>query len=196
MTGSKLQGASSKVNRKSWISLATFHLLLATGFLLLPSCGFHLRGASSATLPPELAEMRVTMSGTGYPPLLIEVRNALLGLGTVKLTDDVAASVPVLQLYSESSASRVLAIDASGRVSAYLLEYRVDFSPDGTDGKPLLPRQAVKLQREYTFDRLNVLATEKQSEFLQTEMRRDAAQQILRRLASLNTAAPSDADQR
>ena len=164
--------------------------------LALSACGFHLRGASSATLPPELAEMRVTMSGTGYPPLLIEVRNALLGLGTVKLTDDVAANVPVLQLHGESSASRVLAIDASGRVSAYLLEYRVDFSLNGADGKVLLPRQAVKLQREYTFDRLNVLATEKQSEFLQTEMRRDAAQQILRRLASLNTAAPADADQR
>ena len=164
--------------------------------LALSACGFHLRGASSATLPPELAEMRVTMAGAGYPPLLIEVRNALLGLGTVKLTDDVAASVPVLQLYGESSGTRVLAIDASGRVSAYLLEYRVDFSLNGADGKPLLPRQAVKLQREYTFDRLNVLATEKQSEFLQTEMRRDATQQILRRLASLNTAGPADADQR
>jgi outer membrane lipopolysaccharide assembly protein LptE/RlpB len=44
------------------------------------------------------------------------------------------------------------------------------------------------LQREYSFDRLNVIATEKQSELLQTEMRRDAAQQILRRLASLNFA--------
>lgn len=173
---------------------AVLAVLLAACGLLLAACGFHLRGASAAHLPPELATLRVTMAGAGYPPLLIEVRNALLGLGTVNVTDDLAA--PVLQLYGESSAGRVLAIDASGRVSAYLLEYRVDFAVNGADGKPMLPRQAVKLQREYTFDRLNVLATEKQSEFLQTEMRRDAAQQILRRLASLNRAAPADADQR
>jgi LPS-assembly lipoprotein len=110
----------------------------------------------------------------------------------VRLTDDVAAGVPVLRLYGETSVSEVLAIDSSGRVSGYLLNYRVDFALDSGDGKPLLPAQAVKLQREYTFDRLNVLATEKQSDFLQSEMRRDATQQILRRLASLNTAHAAD----
>jgi LPS-assembly lipoprotein len=95
----------------------------------------------------------------------------------------------VLRLHGETSASEVLAVDSSGRVSGYVLNYRVDFSLDDGKGKALLPRQPVKLQREYTFDRLNVLATEKQSDFLQNEMRRDAAQQILRRLASLNFAS-------
>lgn len=156
--------------------------------MLLTACGFHLRGASSIKMPPELAVMRVTMGGASYPPLLVEVRNTLLALGDVRLTDDVSASVPVLHLHNEINLSEVLAIDSSGRVSAYLLNYRVDFSLDGADGKPLLARQPVRLQREYSFDRLAVLATEKQSEFLQTEMRREAAQQILRRLASLNFA--------
>lgn len=167
--------------------------------IVLPvsACGFHLRGASAVTLPPELSVMRVTMGGGGYPPLLVEMRNALLALGAVRLTDDVAAGVPVLRLSGETSASEVLAVDSSGRVSGYLLNYRVDFALDGGDGKPLLPAQSIKLQREYTFDRLNVLATEKQSDFLQNEMRRDATQQILRRLASLNTvhAASDHADQ-
>lgn len=130
--------------------------------------------------------MRVALGGSGFPPLLIEVRGALLTLGKIRLTDDVTAAVPVLQLLGESSQSQVLAVDSSGRINAYLLNYRVDFTLLGADGKTLLPAQAVKLQREYTFDRLNVIATEKQSDFLQTEMRRDAAQQIVRRLASLN----------
>ena len=180
----------------------------------LASCGFHLRGATSAALPPELSSMRVTMGGAGYPPLLVEMRNSLLALGGVRLTDDVSASVPVLQLQNESSATQVLAIDSSGRISAYLINYRVDYSLIGADKKPLLRNQSVKLQREYGFDRLNVIATEKQSEFLQNEMRRDVVQQIIRRLASLNidtamdggsagreavppgTSAGSDADQR
>ncbi len=140
--------------------------------------------------------MRVTMGGASYPPLLVEMRNALLALGGVKLTEDVSADVPVLQLHSESSETQVLAIDSSGRISAYLLNYRVDYSLVGPDKKLLLPRQPVKLQREYGFDRLNVIASEKQSEFLQSEMRRDVAQQILRRLArfSSDNTAGSDAN--
>lgn len=169
----------------SAIARGTFILALVA---VLSGCGFHLRGTSSVTLPPELSNLRVTMSGAGYPPLLVEVRNALLALGGVQLTDDVSASVPVLQLHGESSSSQVLAIDSSGRISAYLLNYRVDYSLTGPDKKPMLPKQSVKLQREYGFDRLNVIASEKQSEFLQNEMRRDVAQQILRRLARVGAA--------
>lgn len=173
-------------------------LLLLSASLFLSACGFQLRGASSVTLPAELSTLRVTMGGGRYPPLLVEMRNALLALGGVHLTDDVVAAVPVLQLHSENSENQVLAIDSSGRISAYLINYRVTFSLTGADGKTLLAQQPVKLQREYTFDRLNVIATEKQSEFLQNEMRRDAAQQILRRLARLNLKplAAADADQR
>ena len=162
--------------------------LLVTFCLVLVACGFQLRGVSSVSLPPQLAMLRVTMSGGRYPPLLVEMRNALLALGGVRLTDDVLAAVPVLQLHEEKSENQVLAIDSNGRISAYLINYRVTFSLTGADGKLLLPQQPVKLQREYTFDRLNVIATEKQSEFLQNEMRRDAAQQILRRLARLIVA--------
>ncbi len=193
----KRQETRAKPTR-SWVVAVPLYLVPCILYLLLSGCGFQLRGASSVTLAPELQLLRVTMGGTGFPPLLVEVRNALLALGHVRLTEDVSAAVPVLQLHGENSQNQVLAIDSSGRISAYLLNYRVDFSLAGADGKPLLPRQPVKLQREFTFDRLNVIATEKQSEFLQNEMRRDAAQQILRRLAGLGNARAADghADQR
>jgi len=183
----KIQVTRYKPTRRR-VGVVTLYLVSCILYLALPGCGFHLRGTSSVALPPELSTLRVTMGGKGYPPLLVEVRNALLALGNVRLTDDVTASVPVLRLHSESSASQVLAIDGSGRISAYLLNYRVDYSLTGADKKPLLPNQSVKLQREYGFDRLNVLASEKQSEFLQSEMRRDVAQQILRRLARFSSA--------
>ena len=194
---SEIKAQSAKGKGADALRAAAYFSLFSCLFSLM-SCGFHLRGVSSFALPAELSTLRVTMGGAGYPPLLVEVRNALLALGDVRLTDDVSANVPVLQLHSESSASQVLAIDSSGRISAYLINYRVDYSLVGADNKSLLPRQSVKLQREYNFDRLNVIATEKQSEFLQNEMRHDVAQQILRRLASLNFARASgnDAGQR
>lgn len=183
----KIQGTRYKPTRCR-AAVVTLYLVPCILYLILSGCGFHLRGTSSVALPPELSTLRVTMGGTGYPPLLVEVRNALLALGNVRLTDDVSASVPVLQLLSESSTSQVLAIDSSGRISAYLLNYRVDYSLIGADKKPLLQSQSVKLQREYGFDRLNVIASEKQSEFLQNEMRRDVSQQILHRLARFSSA--------
>ena len=209
----KIQDTRQKPARRL-AAVVPLYLVPCILYLILSGCGFHLRGATSAALPPELSSLRVTMGGAGYPPLLVEMRNSLLALGGVRLTEDVSAGVPVLQLHSESSATQVLAIDSSGRISAYLINYRVDYSLIGADNKPLLRNQSVKLQREYGFDRLNVIATEKQSEFLQNEMRRDVTQQIVRRLASLNidtaknggsagreavppgTNAGSDADQR
>lgn len=191
----KIEGKEKRGKEKGSVALrAAAYFALSSFLFSLTSCGFQLRGASSVTLPPELRLLRVSM-GSGFPPLLIEVRNSLRVLGKVRLTED--ATAPVLNLLNEQSISEVLSIDSTGRINAYLLSYRVDFSLTGADGKTLLPTQAVKLQREYTFDRLNVLATEHQSEFLQNEMRRDAAQQILRRLASLNRArdAKTDADQ-
>ena len=184
----KIQDTRYKPTRRL-AAVIPLYLVPCILYLVLSGCGFHLRGASSVALPPELSSLRVTMGGAGYPPLLVEVRNALLALGDVRLTDDVSAAVPVLQLHSESSTSQVLTIDSSGRISAYLLNYRVDYSLIGADKKPLLPKQSVKLQREHGFDRLNVLASEKQSEFLQSEMRRDVAQQILRRLARFSSAS-------
>ena len=184
---SERKGKRAKGKGAGALRAAAYFSLFSLLFSLM-SCGFHLRGTSSVALPPELSTLRVTMGGAGYPPLLVEVRNALLALGNVRLTDDVSASVPVLQLHRESSVSQVLAIDSSGRISAYLLNYRVDYSLVSADKKPLLQNQSVKLQREYDFDRLNVLASEKQSEFLQGEMRRDVAQQILRRLARFSPA--------
>lgn len=188
----KMQDTRYKL-RPRGAALVSLYLASCILYLALNGCGFQLRGASSVTLPPELRVLRVSM-GTGFPPLLIEVRNSLRVLGNVRLTEDATASVPVLNLLNEQSINEVLSIDSTGRINAYLLSYRVDFSLTGADGKPLLPVQAVKLQREYTFDRLNVLATEHQSEFLQNEMRRDAAQQILRRLASLNLARDAKVD--
>jgi len=187
----KIQDTRQKPARRL-AAVVPLYLVPCILYLILSGCGFHLRGATSAALPPELSSLRVTMGGAGYPPLLVEMRNSLLALGGVRLTEDVSAGVPVLQLHSESSATQVLAIDSSGRISAYLINYRVDYSLIGADNKPLLRNQSVKLQREYGFDRLNVIATEKQSEFLQNEMRRDVTQQIVRRLASLNFATARD----
>jgi LPS-assembly lipoprotein len=151
---------------------------------MLSACGFQLRGVASATLPAELKVMRVTAgSGLIYPPFVVDIRSVLQSQAGVQLVD--APGVPTLTLLEERADSQILSIDSTGKVSSYLLDYRLTFKLTDAAGKELLGAQSVKLQREYSFDKLSVLAKEKEDEFLRNEMRRDAAQQILRRLASV-----------
>ena len=159
---------------------AVFYCSLFFFPLLLASCGFHLRGQESASLPPALSVLR--LSAPAYAPLTVEMRNALQGQAGVKIVEDVTMPAATLSLYNETVGSQVLAIDIAGRVSDYLLNYSVTFALTAADGHALLAPQTIKLQREYTFDKLNVLAKEKEDEFLRLEMQRDAVQQILRLL--------------
>lgn len=167
-------------------------VLLVVLTLSLGACGFHLRGTASSALPETLSHLRVTMadSRAKYPAVLVEVRNALQGIAGVTLAD-YQEQAPLLTLFGEFFETQVVAVDRGGRATAYLLNYKVSFKLADAQGKEWVPAQTVKLQREYTFDRLNVLAKEREEDFLKLEMQRDAAQQILRRLAAAKSA-PGD----
>ncbi|MHB8454271.1 MAG: LPS-assembly lipoprotein LptE [Acidiferrobacterales bacterium] len=161
-------------------------LLLAVCSLLLGGCGFHLRGMGSATFPPQLLAMRVTMGGAAaYPPLLVEVRDALRTEAGVRLVNDVAAKVPALTLSGETVTSDVVAIDITGMATDYQLNYKVSFSLSDAAGHEIISDRTIKLQREYSFNKLSVLATERDSRSLLDQMRRDAVEQIIRQLASV-----------
>lgn len=153
-------------------------LLVLGAILLIGACGFHPRDAGVATLAPALAVLRVE----GSQEVVREaVRNALIVDAGARITE--AAGVPLLTLTSESIQSEVLAITAAGTQSDFLLNYSIGYSLRAADGAMLIPARTIRLQREYTFDKLNVLASERHDDFLRAAMRRDAVQQILRALA-------------
>lgn len=147
--------------------------------LALSACGFHLRGTTAATLPPALAGLHVTMPGLLVePPLLVEVRNALQAQGVTA-----GDSGATLVLLGEQFQVTVLTIDTTGRVSEYLLNYALRYQVNDAAGAPLIAPTSIKLQREQSFDRLNVLATEKEQAYLKDSMRAQAIDQLLRQLA-------------
>ena len=161
-------------------------LIVLACLFALSACGFHLRGKESVQLSAELRRLRVVTSDrTAYPPLLIEMRNALQAQTGVELAPPDAA-VPTLSLFAESSLSEPV-VDISAYATGYILSYKVSFSLKDAAGREVLPKNTVRVQREYDFDRRNqnVIAKEKEADFLRAEMQRDAVQQILRRLASV-----------
>lgn len=161
--------------------------LLVTSYtlLILAGCGFHLRGQAKETLPDEFAVMRVRVVSSTVPgdSLRIEMKQALKQAGVVVAERD-DERVPSLNLYSEKSDARVLSVDENRNVSEFLLRYQVAFDVTDRSGKPLKNKQSITLQRSFAFDRLNVLAMEREVQEIREQMRQDAVQQIIRRLGA------------
>ena len=170
-------------------------LLPGLAAVLIAGCGFQLRGLGTAQLPPSLTTLRVAVQGSqaANDPLRLAMEDTLRTQAgaTVVQTGD----VPVLIVSTENIENQVLAVDTSGKVSAYLVRYELSFNVVDAAGEALLPPQTLRLQRDYRFNPLNVLAKEQEEETLKRELRRDALSQIVRRLARL-TPPKKDVDQR
>lgn len=158
----------------------------------LTGCGFHLRTGHEFALPKPLSVLRVTMPGNGlkYPGLLLAVRHALQNRGARIVTKGPA---PVLVLGSETLSPMVVTINNNGGASAYLLDYAVTFGLMGAHGRVLIASRTVRVQREYTFDALNVLAMAREQTYLQKRLRRSAARQIVWQLVAYRHTARSHA---
>jgi hypothetical protein len=76
-------------------------------------------------------------------------------------------------------------------VSEYLLKYELSFRLTDAAGQELAALQTIRLQRDYRFDPLNVLAKEREEQELKRDLQRDGVQQILRRLARTNLKPPA-----
>lgn len=162
--------------------------------VLITGCGFQLRGLGTAQLPPSLSTLRVVVQDSlaANDPLRLTMEDALRVQAGATITQ--AGDAPVLTLTRENIDSQVLTIDTSGKASEYMLRYEIGFSLSDINGA-LLPPQTLRLQRDYRFNPLNVLAKEQEEENLKRELRRDAFSQIIRRLARFTPSQP-DADKR
>lgn len=176
---------SLRQRTKKWhaliLPLATCHLLLN-----LAGCGFQLRGQASTVLPEELVTLRVRVIDSRVPggSLQVELERALITQSGVRLAASDNGSAPTLNVYSEESDSRAMSVDRDVKVSEFLLRYQVVFDVTNAAGEELVSRQIITLQRDYTWDRLDVLAKEREEQELRNQMRQEAVQAIIRRLAS------------
>ncbi len=157
----------------------------------LSGCGWHLRGSQAVdlTLPPVYIQVQQVSTA-----LLREVASTLKGANVAVVPVKTEAQM-VVTLERERSDRRVLSVDGSGNVQAYELQYGLTFSVRGATGKLLLPSETLTFQRDYSFDETEVLAKTKEQQQLFDMMRRNAVQQLMRRLQGLaEGGAVSDAD--
>jgi LPS-assembly lipoprotein len=160
-----------------------FNLLLLALTMVVGACGFHLRGMGQ---PVPLAFASLSVGGNA--PLLAEVLNRQLALRDDLRLNPPTAAEAMLTLEAETVDRQIVTVNRSGRVTEYAILYRVRFSlrqgaATRIDGAELV------LKRDYSFDPNNVLGKEAEEQLLIRDLRSDAAQQILRRLAALQPIA-------
>jgi len=154
-------------------------LLLLAG-LALSACGFQLRG--SYDVPPFLREISLKIPD-GADALGRELRLAL-----ERNQIATAGGELLLDVVSETLNRQTSSVDSSARAAEYTLVYAVEFRLNSSDGRLIGPLESLILRRSYQYSSSNIVGKSTEEETLVQELRMDAAQQIVRQLATLRVS--------
>lgn len=154
-----------------WLWLALISALFTAG------CGFHLRGQI------ELPYRSVYVEG-GQGGLTTALQAALRLGRTNRLAPSAAQAESVIQILSEQNSKIILSLSGIGKAREYQLQYRVSYRLITPQGKQILAPVSIQLARDMTYNDAQVLAKGEEEQLLYRDMHKDAARQVLQRIAS------------
>lgn len=143
----------------------------------LSGCGFELRGTYA--VPEGVSPLYVQGGGT----LARLVQQSIVSSGQ-ELAATPSGARGVIRIHNERLSSRVLSVNKGGKEIAQELHYQVEFSASSTAGKEPIPLQTIELARTYINPDTEVLGKLLEADQLSFDLREDAAQQILQRIAT------------
>lgn len=163
-------------------------LVLAALTLLLSACGFQLRGLGANMKPLPFASLYLD---TGKSGIAGDLQLLLARDNRLTLTKSPKDAAAVLSVLYENQKKEVLTINSGGRVNEYQLVYRVAVRTV-INGVPVEPDMSVIVRREMNYSDSAILGKEQEEALLWSDARRDAADQIVRRLAYLKRPTASE----
>ncbi|MGL6070720.1 LPS-assembly lipoprotein LptE [Craterilacuibacter sp.] len=146
--------------------------------LSLGACGFHLRGLGGPLKAMPFASLSVDGSGAVYNQVLVELKRD----GRVGLPGKGVAADAVLQMAPESTSKDVLTVNRAGKVSEYQLTLRQSATLIFRHSDDPVPLNVV-VRRQMSYSEQVVLGKEQEEAQLWAGMQREAANQLVRRLA-------------
>lgn len=118
---------------------------------------------------------------------LIETIDYIGGAATSQADADA-----VLRIDKESDERRIASVDSRGKARESELKYAVVYSLIKADGEILLDKESLLLSRDLITDGDEVIGRSNEADIIKRDMKRDASQQILRRVQALNVTTPSE----
>lgn len=164
------------------------HLSFILGMTcLLVACGFQLRGTSGtrAAVPEQWKSMHLVSSN----PNGEFSRNvtALFAANGVQWTESDAANFRLV-LAPETFEQRNLSLNSEARVAEFELTMRSQFSVLDASGREVMPLTDVTIVKQMENDPRNVVGKEGEIRLIQSEMRYELAEQIMRRIGFFATS--------
>lgn len=144
---------------------------------LLSSCGFQLRG--QANIPFKT----VFIETSGYSLFANDLERAIRAGSNTKVVRNRDEAEAILKIVGESQEKRILSLSSGGKVREFELRYAVTYRVVDRANLDLATPGVIQLHRDLTYDDTEVLAKESEEILLYKDMKADAVQQMLRRLA-------------
>lgn len=163
------------------------HFLVCLFFLLLTACGFHLRGM--ADMPPWLNNVSIVIQNA-HRDLGPLIKNQLESYN-IEVNPDPARADYLLIIQSDGIQQQMTNVSASTAPRQYLLIYDVQFNLVKRKGAVIIPNNRVIVTRQLTINSDRILGSNSEETLLSSEMRRDAAMQIINRLNREKIKSPT-----
>ncbi len=150
---------------------------------LLSGCGFQLRG--SADLPIAMEHTYLDMPDRyGEFGRLLERSLESNGVDVVSTAEQAGA---VLQISQAQFVNEAASFSGTALISEFRLTFRVRFRLLDEQGEALSSQRQVVLFRDYSFNSQEILASQREEEFLRGNLRNDMVNELLRRLEQLES---------
>jgi LPS-assembly lipoprotein len=154
-------------------------LLLLAFNLLVTACGFQLQ--TRAELPPEMQNTRLEVQSPHSEfARRLEIHLEQNGVQVVTSGDDAA----ILEVPVNSMRKEIQSIGDNARVREFLIRHTVKFRLLDSKGNELIPLQTFEQSRVYSFNEQDILAAEREDEFLREDLSDNLARMVVRRLGT------------
>lgn len=155
--------------------------LLLGAVCLLAACGFQLRGTGGGVDVPDDWRYMYLVTNNPNSEFSRAVRTRFAANG-VEWQEKQEANYRVV-LGPERFSQRNLSLNADARAAEFELTMRSTFSVQDNKGKGVMPGTTASVVKQMENDPQNVVGKAEEIRILKAEMRRELAQQIMRRIA-------------
>ena len=155
--------------------------LLKLGFalpLIFAACGYHLRGE----IPGDPKEKTMYLVGIGPSNPFYGDFTFLLTSAGGKVANQASEAGVIVNIISANHLRRNITLSAVGQANMFELTFRVRYDVENTKGDILLAEQEINTRREYFNTQSSPLGMGYEEAEIRTEMQKDAAQTLLRRI--------------
>jgi len=148
--------------------------------MALVGCGYHLRG--KVDLPERARVVKLTGIAPGQPFSQEFTELLMFAGGRVTLNQVEAGSV--FHVIHGVHQRRQISLSKAGKANGFNLSYRLEYEITTPKGEVILPREELEVSRQYYVDIRFPLGQGEQETLMRSEMEREAAQILMRRLRS------------